>query len=214
MPLIRSAITWSAEKVSASLKSHPDSNVEALPAPGACDTASEYSLSHQSTRDPTTEPHIDINDSAHLREKLDTGYQPTYPNDEFNPEQTALLSSFQTQQPKKNAEQQATYPAPAPTAAYTYPPPTQSTNTPHNRATVNEDRNRADFYQAKYCEAQRLSQARFQTQGQSAQSQYGDDCGMVSCQQQQSGMRRGSGGRGRGRRRRNGGGLIGTLLKR
>ena len=226
MPLIRSAITWSTEKVSASLKNHQENHVEDLPTQDVCDTTSKHSLSRQSKTHLAAENRSNINDPVQLNENLNIGEQSTSPNSDFHPKWTPppppSSNPTQTPEPKQITSNEITHPDAShrsqvptllqPTPTYPSPAQSQPTNAPQNPATAHEDRNRADYYQAKYYESQRLQG---QYQGQSAQ--YGDDCGMVSHQQQQqqqSGMRRGGGGaRGRGRRGRGGGGLIEMLLK-
>jgi hypothetical protein len=223
MPLIRSAITWSTDKVSASLKNHQESHVENLLPQDLDDTTSEHSLSPQGENDLAVGQRNDFPDSVQLNENLNIEHQPIYPDDEFHPKWTPppppSSNPTQTPEPKQITSNEITHPdtihhSQSPTLLQptpTYPPPRKSTTIPPQYTDpAIEDRNRADYYQAKYYESQRLQG---QYQGQSAQ--YSDGCGMVSNEQQQSdGTRRGGGGgRGRGRRGRGGGGLIGMLLK-
>jgi hypothetical protein len=224
MPLIRSAITWSTEKVSGSLKNHQENHVEDLPTQDVCNTTSKHSLSCEDRRDLAAEHYSDSNDPLRLNENVDTEQEPTSPNSDFHskwtPPPPPSSNPTQTPEPKQITSNEINHPdaiyhSQSPTLLQqtpTHPPPAQSRSTipPQYTGPASEDRNRADYYQAKYYESQRLQG---QYQGQSAQ--YGDDCGMVSHQQQQSGeMRRGGGGgRGRGRRGRGGSGLIGMLLK-
>lgn len=222
MPLIRSAITFATQKVSESVSNHQKPGNQNFEPQNSDKCNYEDNLSRQNNVSQDLGPHSTSNHHAAHEEQYDPRQQPepqrsTDSNDElydgstrpppppYAPNQTPRQSQ-DNDFAHYDAAHEPNMPRPTLTRAYAHP---GQQYVSAEQAYASEDRNRADYYQAKYYQAQQQAQAG-QYGAQSAQFGGGDDDGVGYYQQ--SGRRGRGGGRGRGRRGR--GGLIGMLLKK